>query len=420
MRIAYFTNTYQPAVNGVVTSIRHFFKGLTELGHEVHIFAPQYDEIDELEEGTVHRVPALDLSKSLNTAIPMAFKSQVEPLIQAIRPQIIHSQHPIFMGNLAANLAADMDIPLVFTFHSQYREYARGYSPVAPDFSGKVIDSMIESYLKKCSHVIVPTPAMQAYLRYYEIDVPVSVVPTPVDLAIFHDLDPGWVRARYNLQNREVLLYLGRLSAEKNLSFLLHAFARIHSRRPQARLLLAGEGPVTNPLKKLADELGLNEAVIFTGLVSTEDVPDYLAAADLFVFPSTSETQGLVLLESMAAGTPVVALDALASKDVLDHGGGLLVKGRPEDFSTAAELVLSDRELRSRLSAEGRAAAQAYTIPAASARLAEVYASIIQSWFSGGARSFPQSMEGHNTSETLPFPYIGIHWLGVQLKFRME
>lgn len=420
MRIAYFTNSYHPAVNGVVTSIRHFAKGLTALGHEVHIFAPQYDESEELQDGIVHRVPALDFSKSLNATIPMAFKPLIESIIHEIRPQIIHSQHPVLLGKLAANFSEDLGVPLVFTFHSQYEEYARGYFPVAADISSKVIDGLIESYLKKCSHVIVPTPPIIDYLDRYEVALPVSVVPTPIDLEVFQDPRPEKVRARYNLQDKEVLLYLGRLSFEKNLEFLLHSFARIRSRRPRARLLLAGEGPVTNSLKKLAEELSLKETVIFTGLIGAEQMPDYIAAADLFVFPSISETQGLVLLESMAGGTPVVALDSPATKDVLTQGGGLLVSGGIEAFAQAVESVLGDDDLHARLSSEGRSAVKAYTIPAASARLADIYADILHNWQSHGGETRPPRSLHANVSDSIPFPYTGIHWLEAHALFKMD
>lgn len=417
MRIAYFTNTYQPAVNGVVTSIRHFSKGLTALGHEVHIFAPQYEEIGEFPDVAVHRVPALDLSKSINAAIPMAFKPLIEPIVKKIRPQIIHSQHPIFLGKFAANLAEDLNIPLVFTFHAQYKEYARGYFPMAPDISSKVVDGLIEGYLKKCTHVIAPTPSILDYLGRYEVKLPVSVVPTPIDLGLFQNTTPDRVRARHSLGNKEVLLYLGRISVEKNLEFLLHAFARIRSRRPNARLLLAGEGPVTNQLKKMAEEFGMNESVIFTGLIHSEEVPDYVAAADLFVFPSILETQGLVLLESMAAGTPVIALDAPASRDVLAHGGGLLVTGGPEAFARAVEEVLSDGATHARLSAQGRRAAQDYTIPAASVRLAEIYSAIIRDWPNNEVGPIPKRSLQQDVPDSIPFPFTGIHWLAAQHMF---
>jgi 1,2-diacylglycerol 3-alpha-glucosyltransferase len=166
---------------------------------------------------------------------------------------------------------------------------------------------------------------------------------------------------------------VGRLAEEKNVDFLLRAFARIAAERPQATLVLVGKGPREHSLQSLAQKLGLGERAIFTGTIPHSEVPHYAAAADLFVFPSLAETQGLVLIEAMAAGTPVVAVEALGSADVLTEGGGLLVPAQEGAFASAVTTLLADEPRRRAIGEQAARAVQRYTIPAATAGLATVY-----------------------------------------------
>jgi 1,2-diacylglycerol 3-alpha-glucosyltransferase len=209
------------------------------------------------------------------------------------------------------------------------------------------------------------------------VNVPVTVVPTPVDLSAYRDLDPERVRAALGLKDADLLLYVGRLSKEKSLDFLLRAFARIVLKRPQARLLLVGKGPHEHGLRHMVRELHLGERVIFTGSIPHSEVPHYVAAADLFVFSSVMETQGLVLIEAMAAGTPVVAVEAPASVDVLVEGGGMLVPPREDAFADGVLGLLADESRRRAMGEQAARAAQRYSIPAATECLFAVYEATI-------------------------------------------
>jgi len=294
--------------------------------------------------------------------------------VRGIKPALIHSQHPILMGDLAVAFARDLSLPLVFTFHSRYDEYAQRYVPIAPDLAGMVTEEIVGRYLEKCTHVVAPTASIRDdILLEYDADVPVTVVPTPVDLSAYHKLDPQRVRATLGLETAELLLYVGRLAREKGLDFLLRAFTMITATRPQARLLLAGKGPERDSLQKTAQKLGLGEQVIFAGAIPHSEVPHYAAAADLFVFSSVIETQGLVLIEAMAAGTPVVAVEAPAPVDVLGGGGGIFVPAREDAFADAVLELLSDEPRRRMMGEQARQATQRYTVPAATERLLAVY-----------------------------------------------
>jgi 1,2-diacylglycerol 3-alpha-glucosyltransferase len=377
MRILVFSNAYKPSISGVVTSIALFRQGLTETGHDVYIIVPEYEDYQD-EEPYVFRFPALDLPDQLDLSLVIPFKTTMAPTVRGLKPAVIHSQHPVVMGGLAASFARDMNLPLVFTFHTRYDVYAQKYVPIAPDLAGMLTEEIIKRYLEKCTHIVAPTPSIRDFiLREYEPDVPVTVVPTPVNLSQYHDLEPWRVRAALGLEQAELLLYVGRLADEKNLDFLLQVFTRVVAERPQARLLLVGRGPHEHRLQRLAQKLGLGERAIFTGPVPHSEVPHYAAAADLFVFPSTAETQGLVLIEAMAAGTPVIAAEALGSADVLTEGGGLLVPAQEDAFTGAVLGLLANEPRRRTLGEQAAQAVQRYAIPTAAARLVTVYEAAI-------------------------------------------
>ena len=375
MHVLTFTNAYKPTVSGVVTSIVLFRQGLMDAGHNVHIIAPEYKGYQD-EEPYVFRFPALDMSDQVNLSLVISSKAAMTPTVRGVKPALIHSQHPVWMGDLAAIFARDMNLPLVFTFHTRYDMYARQYVPIAPKLASMVTEEIVKFYLEKCAHVVAPTPSIRDFIRrQYAPDAPVTVVPTPVDLGQYHDLEPRRVRAALGLEQAELLLYVGRLAEEKNLDFLLQAFTRIVTRRPQARLLLVGKGPHEHSLQRLAQKLELGERVIFTGAIPYSQVPHYAAAADVFVFSSLADTQGLVLIEVMAAGTPVVALEAPGPVDVLAGGGGVLVPVQ-EDADTFAETVLgllADEPRRRAMGEQAMRAVRRYTIPSTVARLVAVY-----------------------------------------------
>lgn len=373
MRILIFSNAYKPTISGVVTSISLFRRGLIEAGHEVHLIVPEYEDYED-EEPYIFRFPALDLPDPIDLSLVFPFKTTMWPTVRGLKPSLIHTQHPVLMGELGADFAHELGVPLVFTFNTRYDVFARKYVPIAPKLAGLVTDEIIKRYLEKCTHIVALTPSTRDFiLSEYKVDVPVSIVPVPVDLSQYHDLEPQRIRARLGLEEAELLLYVGRLAEEKNLPFLLQAFVYIVSMRPRARLLLVGRGLSERSLQRLACKLGIEEQVIFAGSVPHSEVPHYTAAADLFVFPSPVDTQGVVLLEAMAASVPVVAVEAPGPRDVLAKGGGVIVPLDEQAFADTVVALLADDSRRRALGTQAAQVAQQYSVPSATARLLSVY-----------------------------------------------
>jgi 1,2-diacylglycerol 3-alpha-glucosyltransferase len=382
MRVAMFSNAYLPTISGVVTSINLFRKGLRQANHEVHVFAPEY-EVYEDQEPYIFRFPALDLSEHIDLSLVVPIKAWMEPAVRGVKPTLIHSHHPVWMGDLAHVFADECGVPLVFTFHTQYERYAQLYAPLAPKLAGRITEEVVNRYLSHCTHIVVPTESIRLLLASgFGIEKGVTVVPTPVDLERFSGGDPDSIRQHYAPGEEELLLYVGRLSREKGVTLLLRAFARVHSQRAQTKLLLVGRGPYRRELEEETHRLALGSNVIFAGAVPHEQVRDYYAAADLFVFSSTTETQGLVLIESMAAGVPVVAVDAPGPADVLEAGGGVLTEATEERLAQAILEVLSSEGRRNELGEQALKAVKRFGITEATKRLVTAYESALADYSS--------------------------------------
>lgn len=377
MRTLMFSNTYKPTTGGVITSLTLFRKGLMQAGHDVHLVAPEYDNFED-DEAYVFRAPAIELPGELDVSLAMPLKQPLNIMVYGLRPHIVHSHHPIWLGRVAASFAKDLSVPLIFTFHTRYDVYAQQYVGFAPELAERTMHELVERYLAMCTHVVAPTDSIRSFIRKeYDVPVPVTVVPTPIDMDEFTHLEPDRVRRELGLQDAEVLLYVGRLGGEKGVDLVLRAFARVAAQRPRARLLLVGHGAEARDLQRLGRELGVADRVVFLGWVPHEQVPDYYASADIFVFGSVTETQGLVMMEAMAAGTPVLAAKAPGAVDVLAQGGGLLLSPNVDAFATAMLELLSDDVRRQNLGEEARQAVRRYSIPAATERLVAVYEAAI-------------------------------------------
>jgi 1,2-diacylglycerol 3-alpha-glucosyltransferase len=382
MNIAHFTNTYKPNVNGVVRSVSTFREGLTRLGHLVFIFAQEAprDYVDP--EQFIFRYPGFNIPR-FNYSFTLPTSSFVDQLIPSLKLDVIHSNHPVLVGRAAADEAENRGLPLVFTFHTRYVEYAEGYLAYVP-FSkaiveGIVVDGLV-TYLNRCQHIVTPSNSIkQTLIDYGGVTERITTIPTGIDLEPFQQADGGAVREQYQLQDKTLLVSVGRLAEEKNWKTLLEAVAIAAKQRDDLRLLLIGDGPQRDELEKYARELGLGQVVIFTGLVPFEEIPSYLKAADIFVFASTSETQGLVTMEAMAAGLPVVAVDATGTRDeVQNHVQGLLTADNSAALAQAMQKVLNDRGLYLRFKSAVEEKAQSFDMMAQAQKMVAVYEQAIE------------------------------------------
>lgn len=336
MHIAYFTNFYLPVVNGVARSVQSFREALTQMGHNVFVFAQEDDYEDH--EPFIFRYPSLRLPLPVDIPTALPVSAFVDQLIPKLKLDIIHTHHPVLLGQTAAAKARDYNLPLIFTFHTQYHEYTH-YVPFSQEqvqeFLKNRVIHWLREYMRKCQHIIIPSESMRSILvRDYGLVDRFTVIPTGIDITPYKKADGAGIRAGWNWGDDKVIVSAGRLAEEKNWATLLEAFAIAQKTHPNLRLVLLGDGPQKEALHRLAGELEISERVTFVGKVPFEEIPNYLKAADLFSFASVTETQGLVTLEAMAAGLPVVAVDASGTRDILENGKqGLLTQNDANDLA---------------------------------------------------------------------------------------
>ena len=370
--IAHFTNTYQPFTNGIVRSISSFRHTLTELGHNVFVFAQQVKgHVDK--EPFVFRYPAIELPlQAYPLTIPVS--SFVDHLLPSLKLDVIHAHHPILLGQAAANTAKSHSIPLVFTHHTRYQEYSH-YVPLPRELVKKIIDRWVGDYMSLCHHIVVPSESTKIILaERYGITDQVSVVPTGINPDTFNNADGRTLRQQMGWQDNLVLISVGRLAEEKNWRTLLAAMPPVMAAYPQARLVILGDGDERAALAALAKKLGIAAQVQFLGNVPFADVPTYLKAADLFCFASVSETQGIVTLEAMAAGLPVVAVRGSGTADVVTDGvEGLLTDNNKDALANGLLTVLGDEPAQKGYRAAGPKKAQQFDEKSQAQKLLDVY-----------------------------------------------
>lgn len=376
MKIGIFTCNYRPLINGLSISIDRFAHEFQLLGHRVYIFAPQYPGYHVKEEG-VFRFPSLRVPTHHSYVLPIPFSSRIRRIIPYLSLDLIHAQHPFLLGPYSLRLARDLGTPLVFTHHTLYEKYAH-YVPFFRAVAERLAISWAVAFANQADLVIAPTKGVKRLLEDQGVKSRLEVVPTGVYLS--NGRDPFPLRHRLGISfDSLVCLYLGRLAKEKDLVFLLRAFRRIADGEERAVLLLVGEGDERMHLSCLARDLGIQARVIFAGPCPQEETHIYYEGADLFLFPSLSEAQGLVVLESMACGTPVVARPSLAIEEFLEDGrGGLLTGDDLESFADKALLLLKDQGLRHSLSFQAREMASRFSARACSAKMLGFYEELVQ------------------------------------------
>jgi glycosyltransferase involved in cell wall biosynthesis len=372
--IGFFTCNAFPLLNGLAVSIQQFATHLRRLGHRVCIFAPRYPGHREAEPD-VYRFPSLRVPTHHRYALPIpAAAAALHRLIPRLGLQIIHAHHPFLIGPYSCRLAHRLRVPFVFTYHTLYEHYAH-YLPVISPLAARIGEARSYAFANLADLVIVPTSGVLGRLLANGVRVPVEVIPTGVEPPALPEESRALGRRRLGVpEDGPVVLYVGRLAREKNLGLLLRAVRAAVRVAPSVILLLVGEGDEERPLRRLAASLGIADRVRFVGPVPHQAVGCWYRASDLFVFPSVSETQGLVVLEAMAHGLPVLAIRSIGTSDfIVDGVNGALSEDSEDDFIWRLMDLLRDGVMRARYAEQGRARAMQLTAEASAMRLLAAY-----------------------------------------------
>lgn len=381
MRIGMFINYYTPSKGGMETSVINLSNGLKAAGHEVFIIAPQYPDWQEQDPNTLRCKSFAFTYDGYQYVIPYPLGGKMEDAVRALRLDVIHSHQPFSLGWDARRFARKFEIPLVLTYHIRYEDYYHYVFLIPKRISQAIINQVVNRYCKKCDSIIAPSSAIKKLLFDEGIKKSVYVIPSGINIDQF-GADTGKreeLRRQYGVKNNEVLLITAsRVVPEKNIDFLVRSFALIHQARKSAKLMIVGEGSFRPELEALVKELSLEESVIFTGLLDKEGMIAHYQASDIFVFASLTETQGLVAVEAMAAGLPVVAVKASGIEDMIKSGqDGILTDNQEENFADNASKLIENAELRQKMAASARRNAQEFCIEPWVARVVNMYKEVI-------------------------------------------
>ncbi|MCB1887736.1 MAG: glycosyltransferase [Rhodocyclaceae bacterium] len=380
MHVLQISDVYFPRVNGVSTSIETFRRGLIPHDVACTLIAPAYG--NEPAQPGVVRVPGRAVPFDPEDRI-----ARVGAMVRAARDcaaggfDLVHVQTPFAAHFAGRRLARHWQVPLVISYHTLFEEYLHHYVPAAPRALTAALARRMSRW--QCGHadrVIAPSSAMRERLRDYGVDTPIEVLPTGIPLGAFRGADGGRFRQAHGIApERPVALTVSRLAHEKNIDFLVAAVDQARQACPALLLLVAGEGPAEAALRKQVAARGLHDHVRFLGyLERAQALPDCYAAADLFVFASRTETQGLVLLEAMASGTGVLALSCMGTASILETGCGCLTaRDDVADFAARLAGCLSDRAQSHRLGLAARDGAAAWSDDAMAGRLAALYRGLL-------------------------------------------
>ncbi len=344
MKIAMMTNNYKPYVAGVPISVERLAEGLRALGHQVVIFAPSYDNQEEEED--VVRYRSLIRGVVGGFSFPNSFDPDIEKQFKKGEFDVIHAHHPMLIGRTARYLSNKYRVPLVFTYHTRYEQYLHyvGLSGVK-----EVIPTYIRNCTKTCDMVIAPTPQIKEYLEEIKVNAQVQVLPTGLPEDSFYPDKETVTEIRKELLGDGKYLFctVARLAKEKNLEFILESLALYKKEKGivDFKFALIGEGPEKERLQQQVGELGLSKEVYFVGEVPNTEIKNYCSASDMFLFASKSETQGIVLLEAMATGTPVLAVRGTGTQDIVKNGINGYMVNEIEEFTNKLMDILENREI---------------------------------------------------------------------------
>ncbi|MGR7951503.1 glycosyltransferase family 4 protein [Finegoldia sp. P2-F-LR] len=347
MKILITTDTYRPTINGVVTSIESLKKALDRLGHDVRILTFS-DSFNSKQEGNIYYMGSLGAGKFYPDArMNKLFYNRFYEDIMDWKPDIVHSQTEFTMFIQAKKIAKDLDIPLLHTYHTVYEDYTHYFS-LNKKIGKELAKQFTKQIIKTTDGVVVPTNKIYNLLTDYNIHEDIYVAPTGINVNKLSECDDFDIRSGYKIpEDKHIVLFLGRIGKEKNITEILQYLENID--RDDIVFIIAGAGPFLSELKDICSNSKIRDRLIFTGMIDSSKVGNFYSKADVFVSASTSETQGLTFIESMACSTPIIC----RHDDCLD---GMLIEGKTgfgydteEEFIDYLNQILDNEKLRDKM-----------------------------------------------------------------------
>lgn len=382
MRIGIFTDTYTPYINGVTTSVVMLKNALEKKGHTVYIVTVNNEDLHFKyeEDEKIIRIPGVPVG-IYDYRLTGIYPLKAINKIKKWNLDVIHSQTEFGVGTFARIIAKQFNIPLVHTYHTMYEDYihyiTKGYFNRS---SKKLVEYFTLFYCDKTiSELVVPTKkTYELFKKKYKVDRNIYIVPTGIEVERFYKennkIDIDNERKKIGLSKQDfIILFVGRIGTEKNLDLLLSSMKSLISISKNIKLLVIGDGPDLDTYKNYVSKNNIDKNVVFTGKVPWKKIPTYYALADIFATASQTETQGLTVIEAMAASLPVVCINDESFKNtVINDLNGLLFNNRRE-YKKAITTLYKDRKLLKRLSNQARIAAESHSSKYFAEQILDVY-----------------------------------------------
>jgi glycosyltransferase involved in cell wall biosynthesis len=403
MKIAMFTDAYWPRVNGVTVSVDSFSRALVNAGQDVLIVCSTYPENTNIHASYQKESEADSRLKIIRIPSVPALVTKEDRLVkfnkwhwvfrqvELFDPDIIHINTEMVVGEFGLWYSKTHNLPLIYTFHTMWEDYGPNYFPIFPVFLIKfIIRRVLKHILKRSYRVIAPTPQIESVVQKLRVNKQIYLLPTGIEMDLF-DHDKAEIEAfrekleeRFpQLKKKRILLFAGRVAREKNIEFLFNILPEILKKHPDVILLIAGNGPDLSYYQEEAQRTGIKDFCVFTGNFPREDLALVYGLSEIFVFPSLTDTQGLVTLEAMLSGIPVVAIGALGTLAVMNgNNGGFMVENDAAEFTGRVMELLGDPELYNQKSIEAKRHARSWSIDELTKKLIVIYESTITSYLS--------------------------------------
>ncbi|MBN1797996.1 MAG: glycosyltransferase [Spirochaetales bacterium] len=385
MNIAFFTECWDPQINGVITSIKNLEFELLNRGYNTFIFAPQHNNYHDTQ-STIFRQRAIKYYFQPEFNFASMFIHKALKKAKEWNIQLIHSHTEFSMGVVAARVASSLNIPHIFTFHTLWEYYSHYFFW---DVFPRSTFRWILSLLYKIPHYfIVPSRKIKTYLEdIMRINGVIEIIPTGLHLDHFYDYkitarDRTAFREKYGIGKTDnVMIFVGRMGREKSIDILIQGLPFIIKNHPDIKLLLIGGGPAVAELKKYARSLAVEKHVIFCGYMPWQDIPLAYKSSDIFVNASTSETQGLVTIEAMASGLPAIVKNDITNLEIINNGKHGLVFNDSQEFAEKVHSLFSQAPLRNELHKKSLTASQKYTVQEFGRRTQEFYGNVFKDFY---------------------------------------
>ena len=371
MRIGLFTDTYPPHINGVATSVCMLKKALEKMGHEVFLVTVNPDNMKYLYEdgGRTIKIPGLPIG-IYDYRLTGIYPVRIINKIKKWRLDVIHSHTEFGVGTFARIISKQLNIPLVHTYHTMYEDYVHYITKGYFDRSSKKLVEYLTMFYcdTTANELIVPTKkTLDLFKEKYKMDKNIYIVPTGIEIERFYseriDLESvNIMKKDLNIKKNDfVTLFVGRLGKEKNLDFLIDCHKDLINDIPNLKLIIIGDGPERNEFENTVKKLKLEDSVIFTGMIAWEEVPKYYQIADVFATASTTETQGLTVIEAMAAGVAPVCIDDESFRMVIIDGlNGRIFKTK-KSYKTIIKELYNDSNVLKKLRKQARLNAELHS-----------------------------------------------------------